>query len=586
MRYVAQVSSLYPIDLAAILYAGISDGESLFRIFLSDVAELPRDPSVRKYVARAALPTCSWSLDSRKIWRQHHIPLEDIKNFSDFANLLVSVGQSLISANKTQIPDNSIIARCNQLAVAAISRAQRSSQQWQSYWAPFVAGVIEEITEQIVGAQVTVEPYWYFRLGQYGNHVKYRAEHQHALDKLLHFAMKAWPKRLVFVQGGHIEIEPLDGSHSWQRFSALAFDGETIELSDAGREQKVQLQINSNGFPNTRFRGPLELLQLHAFGTIVDLPWYADAQLWWEKNANCTGIEFISPISSTSQNRSSLEISKGGYRLRPTGYSLLEFKSATMLTLIQHKLHTPPISPEDLMDWLELIHRFPPISQKLTKDQHSARVYRNLQENESKKRLSQGNTSESSFLYQPISELNPLLYGRYLIEQLALTALLKEWSSPACPYSAPTTIIQHLERLNWLDSNSMLIPSNIVSDLNTSVRVLQLWLESHGWYFAESNFVQINHAFNTLLLYGKRSLTEKLDGSPAGFGLIMGHLREIIDTYYGFAGFCCGGLFKAHILFPFVLLGPEEYRLEIERILNLRAEAKQLFFHPLLWREE
>jgi hypothetical protein len=126
--YVAQVSSLYPIDLASAIYAGVAEERSQFRIFLSDVAEIPSNPAIRKYVARAALPICAWSIDNGNIWRQHHIPLEAM-DLEGFAASLTEVGQSLLDDAQGE---STVLSRCKDLAEAAVTRIHRTPHKWQS----------------------------------------------------------------------------------------------------------------------------------------------------------------------------------------------------------------------------------------------------------------------------------------------------------------------------------------------------------------------------------------------------------------------------------------------------------------------
>src|SRR2546423_7459665 len=92
--FVAQVSSLYPIDLAAALVCGIADPGAKFRIFLNDVAELPEDTEKRFHVARSALPLFKWSFSSKGLWQQHHLPL-DQSSSADAEVLLLTVAESL-----------------------------------------------------------------------------------------------------------------------------------------------------------------------------------------------------------------------------------------------------------------------------------------------------------------------------------------------------------------------------------------------------------------------------------------------------------------------------------------------------------
>lgn len=581
--YTAQISSLYPIDLAAAVYAGFSESGSQFRIFLSDVAEIPTNPSVRKYVARAALPTCSWSLDGGKVWRQHHIPLEALSE-GEFAKALTEIAQSLMQYSHAG--GSEVLARCYKLSEGAVHRTYKTSYKWKTQWAPLVAGLIEEIFEQVLNIKIEVEPYWPFRLGQQHYYEEYWKASQRALDKLLHQAKQVAPCSLSFIQGGYISVETSINPSVWKKYSELSFDGELIALKNSGEGNGTHISIDQLTRLRFRFGGPLELIQLQEFGIIVDLPWYAGAALYREKTEDYTGVEFISPIVTNSIERISTDSGGAGYRLSPLGYSLIEFDSSPIYSLIQNKLKTPPINAHDLDDWRQFIYRFPRTSQRLTKHQQSTRAYRNMCEVESKKRIISADLSNIIILERRIEILTPLLFGKYLIELLSLLALLKEWTSPACPKSAPPQIVAFLRLIEWADESDVLIPTNIVATFSESVSVIRSWLGTHGWHFNPEDTEHLREITNILLSNARRPISRRIferDKALAGFGLAVKLLRDLTDLYYSFAGFCAGAVFKGHILFPFLLLGPDAYRFEIERILSLRGENSCLYFKPTLW---
>jgi hypothetical protein len=249
----------------------------------------------------------------------------------------------------------------------------------------------------------------------------------------------------------------------------------------------------------------------------------------------------------------------------------------------------PPFSTHDLLDWRLFIYRFPRSSQRLTKHQQSARAYRNLRETESRQQITNGDVGSVKILERPIAKTSPLMFGHYLMELTGLISLLKEWTSPACPNAAPTTILEFLRRLDWVDESNTLIPQTIVSTFNEAVDVTRNWLESHGWSFSAEDWTHVKDATEVLITHGRRSLSGASidkDSALAGFGLLTKVLRELLDLYYSFVGFCVGAVFKAHVLFPYLLLGAAEYRSEIDQLLKSRGEQSRLYFEPVLWDVE
>jgi hypothetical protein len=431
-----------------------------------------------------------------------------------------------------------------------------------------------------------VEPYWPFRLGQQHQHQEYGAASQRALDRLLQHARQESPHVLAFSQGGYIDLEISRNPSLWRKYSQISFDGDVVELSKPGLGGKTQVHLSQ--IPKLRFRfgGPLELMQLQEFGTIVDLPWYAEANLWFRRPSKYSGVEFVSPIVTSSLNRVCTASGGGGYRLFPLGYSLIEFDSPVVTALIRSKLKIPPFSSQDLVDWRLFIYRFPRSSQRLTKHQQSARAYRNLRETDSRRRITSGDIASTRILEWQIAKTSPLLFGQYLTELTSIISLLKEWTSPACPNSAPIAILEFLRRSNWVDESDMLIPAALISTFNEAVNVTRKWLESHGWSFSHEDWTHVKEATDVLITHARRSLSGASldkDSSLAGFGLATRVLRELVDLYYSFVGFCAGAVFKAHVLFPYLLLGADEYRSEINRLLTSRGEESHLYFEPVLW---
>ncbi len=576
--FVAQVSSLYPIDLAGALYAAVNDPSSQFRLFISEVAELPADEAKRKFVARSAFPLFQWSYDESKIWRQHHIPLEKLSTTEELEAALINVAQNL--ACDLTIDNEEIFLRAKELAKSASERVNISTSTWRSVWGDFSAGILEEIFLRVVGVQVKVEPYWEIRLGQFENSL-YMASNRLALEHLLLHCLNIYPKYLKFIQGGHIEVAASNNSNEWVRYSAMRFDGETIHFSNELNE----VAINKNSSFNVRLRGPLEILQLQEFGVMVDLPWYIDAIMQFEgenSSEQVNGIEFVSPMSANTLNRISISAGGKGFRLKPTGYSLLEFNSSKILRVISEKLKAPNLLNRDLVDWRSLINDFPLISQRVSKHQNSVSAFRNQREVESKRNISNGDISALQILDCNFEQINPLMYGCFLLELDALLALMKEWVSPSCPNDAPDEIFNYLKRIKWIDINGEIISSEINSTLEVSVRLTITWLNNHNWN-QDIDFSDLKEVLLQIDKSNKRLLNGHLDSTLSGFGLAVKVLRKLIDAYYGFASFCCGALFKAHILYPYLLLGPEDFKAEIQNLLVSRDKEKYILFKPVLW---
>ena len=97
VKFVTQVSSIYPIDLTSVLYRGSLHPDSQFEVYVSDALELPSHSINRQYVARASLPTLNWDQDDKGNWRQIHIPIEKCYDVSSVKKALHLVWKSILN---------------------------------------------------------------------------------------------------------------------------------------------------------------------------------------------------------------------------------------------------------------------------------------------------------------------------------------------------------------------------------------------------------------------------------------------------------------------------------------------------------
>lgn len=580
LTYVVQVSSLYPIDLSAALYVRLLHPQSTIRVFLSDVADLPSNPEVRHLTARAALPLLEWSVDKSGVFRQHHVPLEGMA-LSELEECLLRVARTFVTDGRDE---TGIMFRAKSLADSAKKRMHESRVSWKSSWAAFSAGIIEEIFSSVDGGAISIEPYWPFRNGNFEGHPEYREASAQAWDRLLFEASKVFPRRLHFLRGGKVEIRTNALRNQWHGYSNICSDGQYIVLGQQNQGNcTTELELHRSQVIAQRYRGPMEILQLQELGVLVDFPWYAEGIIHKNWSSGVRGLEVISPVSVSSHRRVSANSGGEGMRLCPSGYSLIDFDSPAVFDLLGKLLGIDGFKSSDLDDWKFLVDNYPVTSQKLSKHQGSIRAFRDLREAHKRRVLAAGEVFGFESLIQTIDQISPLLYGNYLLSLLSLVTMLKEWISPRCPYPVPGSILLFLETLGWVDKNGVLKVAPLAHEVSLVHSIVERWIMSHDGKQENMSGEFIEKGVMVLERSDSRSLIDRTNGHSMGLGLIAKGFRSLADSYYSYASFFCGALFKAHILFPYLLFGPEVYKEQIINLLKLREDNACLYFDTVLW---
>lgn len=123
-----------------------------------------------------------------------------------------------------------------------------------------------------------------------------------------------------------------------------------------------------------RFRGPLELAFQNELGILPHLPWYCR-----EVNADSTGDvvvdEAISPITVATGKRTSRNAAGAGHRLTPSGYSLLDYEQVTIAEFRKQAARLDDLSMNALDDWRHLADNFTTTRQKGLKYQGGVGAY-------------------------------------------------------------------------------------------------------------------------------------------------------------------------------------------------------------------
>ena len=582
VTFTAQVSSLFAIDLHAAVVAGVCMPDAAIHLFFSDAAEVPLDPTRRKFVARSALPLCEWTLDRNEVWRQLHVPLEG-SGSEEFGRALRSVASSLAETLRPAYRcrwECAVQERCDVLTTTAIQRAEQRPND-EPQWARLASGLIEEIFTRVVGRPASVRPYGRYRVG--AEQDRYTAG---ALRALYAAARAAHPRQLQSTEGGYLEVQLKPEDSTWLRSARFSAEGSTLVVHTPDGVPACRVAVNHD-HPPVRFRGALEMLLLQEFGTLVDLPSYAEASIFRHRGVRVVGMEFISPMSARSLQRTARTMGGSGLRLTPSGYSLIDCDEELVRALIAGILGVDAVSSEQLADWRRVVNEYPASYQKISKHQGTARGVRHARELAAKAQIAKGAVEHlHDVLMRSAEQVSPLAFGDYLAQLLALLSLVKEWASPPCPLSSPPDALAFLAQLGWTDSG-YLVPARLSQHVGNSAHVVLDWLEQRGFDRAKREAMEANlsQALNEVRARGRRLVSgprhaRVVDG---GLGHSLRQLRLVADQYFSFAAFAAGSLLKSSILFNYLLLGADGYRKDIRRLVHARTADRWLYFEPRLW---
>ena len=350
---IVECSSVYAIDYTAVLYSMISDKWSNYEIYLNDIAETKSNH--RRYISRLAIPTFNWEIAPDGSLRQIHVPIEEL-NLNEFLRNV-----RLAIASYGFLDDKELQNRMRLIGVIEDNiKADRDSDSIDYYIV-----LIEQLIELFTDKRICVHKF--SKMRNYGN-IKLSKELLQIIHKEI---LTLKDGKYKFSKGGTIEI--LHG-HNCNKIKNITKNIGVSYFDEEKNEYNIEDLINGNII---RFRGPLESMFLCCLGTLIDLPWYLDANLSSEEHEGSLGIEFISPVSVDSKNRTSTFMGGNGQRLRPSGYSLIEYKSENLIKSLKHlyPFDDNNISFSDLWDWENLLNNYPISHQKIAKSQSKVHQY-------------------------------------------------------------------------------------------------------------------------------------------------------------------------------------------------------------------
>lgn len=543
---IVEISSIFSIDLAAVLFSREHAPSSNTDVFVNDIVDVSTDQ--RKYLHRLALPTLNWDIDPNGQIRQIHLPIENLTR-DEFMDVLNKVIQSHLTVMCFKDKKEFEHIEC-------LIENMRNSDSKDG-----IDLYIDLITQ-------------IYRISKIENvHVKNYRLHKtkilaNALNKLLesicnsikHFSNGIYK----FQKGGAIEI----------KFDENTFFVKHIGVND---NQVYITDDEKNIFYENEFKdkavsvkGPLETYLFSMIGELVHLPWYGDAYYRHEKDDVTINTEFISPVTVSSRTRVSCKFGGNGFRLVPSGYSLIEYDHKNVLDALAsiYPEEGVQLCFEDLHDWLNMINNYPLCHQKGSKSQSRSGEFVRGHINEEYKKMING----ISMKYKNSNYLN---LGTRLVYYANGLRIIREYFHNKSPHYYNDS---HLSKFLNLKSFEGIEIKKMGDKLFSSfIKLLR-------FFYKNKSSVELNDLQNEYENMSKKFLSNfQNEQLVKVVSKIEQVFIKVITRYYEIALFVTSAILKANIFTSFIMLG-YDYMECIKKIVSMR-QMKTLYFTPLFFEK-
>lgn len=538
MIEVVECSSIYSIDLAAIVFSNILYPEKHIRIYINDMVDI--STKNREFLHKLSIPTFDWAIDPKGQIRQIHLPIENTHNFLEVCNLA-------INSYLRMIGEKSAKDYCHIGKLVDALKTKSNENCIDDYME-----LIKEICYILGITNISIKKYSDFKKDIVNKNFE-------SFITSICSEIKNMPDGIYkFHKGGSIETQIGQKYCSIQR--VRNFNGKIDFIDNNG----CILSIKDLKRDRTYFKGPLETYLLAEEGTLLHLPWYGEASYSYKNTENTKGIEYISPITVSSSRRVAKSFDGEGKRLKPTGYSLLEYEHENILKILQRIYPEKElIEYNDLQDWVYMINNYPVCSQKAAKSQNrSGRFVRYHFISEYKNMIASSG----------VEKLRKLCYLNLGINSLYLVCgirIVREYFQENSPYFFKKQHLSKFMRMEKYDSEVIFdLCNKLFDDL---ISFIEYFYQNKNEYFKR---LEEKYSFlvSQLLTASDSSNIVKI------LSKLEQILVKLIGYYYEIALFLSCVILKANIFTSFLVLG-SDYKECVKKIFEQR-EDKILFFSP------
>jgi hypothetical protein len=416
-----------------------------------------------------------------------------------------------------------------------------------------------------------------------------------ALASEVAFVHGGKPVEVKFDRGGFVQVTTSTADH-WMRSGG--YDGAQLVLrADDGYALHVNADnvrlVEPRGCESKDYtielHGPLVLAFLRQLGTPIGVPWYlTNVRPVTDHEAAFVGLETVSPVSSSCSHRSSSD-RNDALRLRPTGYSLIDYKHCS----IEHWLaaylgvEVGKIAA-GLEDWRDIVDAYPSSHQKLLKSQTAVRNY-------CASRLTRAyvllQTGEAELLGAIAERPGILELGKQMCIVGALMRCFKKWKRLA--RTGPSDDQRReLERLRLVEDGHISLAklAALARDLADRSRT---WREGMLTPVSELERLIELSVSEPARLYSEvrrvfRPKTDRDSTKHAAHEAKLSAeqtLRDETIAYYMLVSSICASSFKAHIWNMWLLLPAAGVESVCRELVAERGEHRSLMLESKLWLE-
>lgn len=545
MNHVVECSSIYDIDFTAILYDYIYLGQEDYTIFLNCSADVDTKYQ-REHISRLSIPLLCWGKDANNQLRQLHAPINSDLRQTGFLEALRNALTHYIHLG------------CNSESLADLYNeiSEKTCHDMTSLECYMV--LIETLIQRICGINVKVCDFSAIR--QNG-----ASEIKSFLRNTIDELSKTENGHYQFSKGGRIELLV---NAFWVKINRFCVSNSRVVFYDE-KMCRVDSDLLLRDESQVRLRGPLETVALNEFGTLIDLPWYLDANFSEEK---ANGLEFISPISVASEERVSSMFGGNCRRVCPSGYSLIEYYTPYVEKILKALLdEKDSVTLNDLEDWLALINNYPISNQKISKSLRSIKTYCDglLQ-------IKFNELMQNNLEIMKMNDYNYVNLGTILVNMCLVLRYYRHISIEKSPYYNSCSIKSYYNR------------KNIDEFYDDTIIVLNKTRKLFSRFYLEckelDDFIRLISSRDAFL---NCAVSNSYDRSDSFYHLVSKlekKANEIIRNYYSIALFVSGVILKANIFSLYCVIGNgKAVKCKIEEILEKR-DTKYLKYKPI-WYE-
>lgn len=569
-----ECASIFNIDFASCLFATISGEESKVLLILKDNADI--SSPYREYISRLAFPTMQWSYNDDDKWRMIHLPVETIneKNLkSSFQELGNSFVQTLQKGNYKGNTEN------------IFSNLSVLENEFVSDQISFYASVIKKIFFQTSG--ITPDINYSTKIFSKAIITKGKLDF---INAMISFAKANNKEEIKLIKSGSLKLIVNKSKIKIKKIKlennilSLFFDNKKLPVRKINIDDSKEIDTLIYSID---LDGQFEIFTLNKFGKLGHLSYFYYSS--FSNNGEATLKEFISPISVADEQRVS-EFTKGkGFRLNPSGSTLLDFETEEVLCLVKGICNDNHIEYFHLHDWIHLANNFPRSDEKVQEHQGEIKTYYKRRVDSAQKDFRNGRLQRTQNLFKNPSELSFAEFGFFIIEYHSWLRHLRNLQSMDNEIQLTDEEINLLMAKLWLSKEMMFDAFPLLEKIKTlfsmtGEKLVEIGFNSKKWNELKNNFDNLSIRIQTTRYFPvvKRDLQQFKDYNH--IGQLASVMELLLEYYYSFVCFAIATPLKANIFSCYLLFGADRYKQLILKVLDKRGEQKFLKYNPIYFQ--